>query len=118
MPTASPKQLVLLLLSVLVVVHAAAAAAQQPSSWLTSWLSRAGAREQQQHNHQHDTTSSSSSSTPFHAHQHHGEITSLPGYDGTFSSKHYGGYISVGGRRNLYYYLVESERNPANDPVV
>lgn len=47
----------------------------------------------------------------------HGEITSLPGYSGELSSKHYGGYIGVGSRK-LYYYLVESERSPADDPVV
>ena len=47
----------------------------------------------------------------------HGEITSLPGYSGQLSSKHYGGYISIGSRQ-LYYYFVESERSPADDPVV
>lgn len=47
----------------------------------------------------------------------HGEITSLPGYSGQLPSKHYGGYVSVGSRQ-LYYYLVESERSPADDPVV
>jgi hypothetical protein len=31
----------------------------------------------------------------------HGEITSLPGYDGPFPSKHYGGYVAVGGRRQV-----------------
>jgi carboxypeptidase C (cathepsin A) len=47
----------------------------------------------------------------------HGEITSLPGYEGQLTSKHYGGYVSVGSRK-LYYYLVESERSPADDPTV
>lgn len=47
----------------------------------------------------------------------HGEITSLPGYEGPLPSKHYGGYISVGSRK-LYYYVVESERSPADDPTV
>lgn len=51
------------------------------------------------------------------AHSKHGEITSLPGYSGELASKHYGGYVSVGSRQ-LYYYLVESERAPADDPVV
>jgi carboxypeptidase C (cathepsin A) len=47
----------------------------------------------------------------------HGEITSLPGYKGPLPSKHFGGYVSVGSRQ-LYYYLVESERSPTTDPVV
>lgn len=48
---------------------------------------------------------------------HHGEIASLPGYEGNLPSRHYGGYISVG-TRQLYYYLAESERSPKDDPVV
>jgi carboxypeptidase C (cathepsin A) len=52
-----------------------------------------------------------------HSKPNHGEITSLPGYSGQLASKHYGGYISVGSRQ-LYYYMVESERTPADDPVV
>ncbi|BBH06828.1 serine carboxypeptidase-like 20 [Prunus dulcis] len=44
-------------------------------------------------------------------------ITQLPGFNGTFPSKHYSGYISIDGK-NLFYYLVVSERSPANDPVV
>lgn len=47
----------------------------------------------------------------------HGPITNLPGYEGQLPSKHYGGYISVGNKQ-LYYYMVESERSPATDPVV
>lgn len=48
----------------------------------------------------------------------HGQIRALPGYAGAqLTSKHYGGYISVGSKQ-LYYYMVESERDPANDPVV
>lgn len=48
----------------------------------------------------------------------HGPITSVPGYiGGKLPSKHYGGYISVGNKQ-LYYYMVESERSPAKDPVV
>jgi carboxypeptidase C (cathepsin A) len=47
----------------------------------------------------------------------HGEITGLSGYAGQLTSKHYGGYITVGSKQ-LYYYMVESERDPANDPVV
>lgn len=47
----------------------------------------------------------------------HGQIASLPGYAGDLPSKHYSGYISVGSRQ-LFYYAVESERMPAEDPVV
>ena len=50
-------------------------------------------------------------------------MTSVPGYtagSGALPSKHYAGYVTVDeahGRR-LFYYLVESERDPAKDPVV
>ena len=48
-------------------------------------------------------------------------VTRLPGFDGAqLPSKHYAGYVTVNetvGSR-LYYYLVESERDPARDPVV
>lgn len=47
----------------------------------------------------------------------HGPITQVPGYEGKLPSKHYGGYISVGNKQ-LYYYMVKSERSPATDPVV
>ncbi|XP_072981765.1 serine carboxypeptidase 1-like [Typha angustifolia] len=49
-----------------------------------------------------------------------GLITRLPGFDGTFPSKHYAGYITVDEDRgrNLFYYFVESETNPETDPVV
>ncbi|XP_057840568.1 serine carboxypeptidase 1 [Cryptomeria japonica] len=47
-------------------------------------------------------------------------ITSVPGYDGSFPSKHYGGYVTVDEAhgRYLYYYFVTSQGNPAKDPVV
>jgi serine carboxypeptidase-like clade I len=63
-------------------------------------------------------------------------ITSLPGYPhDELPSRHYSGYVRVGGgsegegegegegeaapgARNLFYYLVESEGDPARDPVV
>lgn len=47
-------------------------------------------------------------------------ITELSGFSGTFPSKHYGGYVTIDENhgRNLYYYFVVSERNPAKDPVV
>ncbi|EFH59863.1 hypothetical protein ARALYDRAFT_480041 [Arabidopsis lyrata subsp. lyrata] len=47
-------------------------------------------------------------------------ITELPGFNGTFPSKHYAGYVAIDKHRNknLWYYFVESERNASVDPVV
>ncbi|KAK3034151.1 hypothetical protein RJ639_033494 [Escallonia herrerae] len=48
-------------------------------------------------------------------------ITSLPGFSGTFPSKHYSGYVTVDRKpspKNFFYYFVSSERNPLKDPVV
>ncbi|KAL6854288.1 hypothetical protein ACP4OV_019191 [Aristida adscensionis] len=47
-------------------------------------------------------------------------VTRLPGFDGAFPSKHYAGYVTVDEKhgRNLFYYVVESERDPGKDPVV
>ncbi|KAL8129248.1 hypothetical protein V2J09_018403 [Rumex salicifolius] len=47
-------------------------------------------------------------------------VTNLPGFNATFPSKHYSGYVTIGerGTKKLFYYLVESERNPAKDPLV
>ncbi|KAJ9703296.1 hypothetical protein PVL29_004905 [Vitis rotundifolia] len=47
-------------------------------------------------------------------------ITHLPGFNGTFPSKHYSGYVDIGGEpaKNLFYYFVVSERNPGKDPLV
>ncbi|KAF8015376.1 hypothetical protein BT93_H1013 [Corymbia citriodora subsp. variegata] len=48
-------------------------------------------------------------------------VTSLPGFTGTFPSRHYSGYVSIDDNpagRNLFYYLVVSERNSTKDPVV
>ncbi|XP_028101415.1 serine carboxypeptidase 1-like [Camellia sinensis] len=49
-------------------------------------------------------------------------IKSLPGFNGTFPSKHYSGYVTINGdiapSKNLFYYFVVSERNPRDDPVV
>jgi len=47
-------------------------------------------------------------------------VTHLPGFNGSFPSKHYSGYISIGEspQKNLFYYFVVSERNPLKDPVV
>lgn len=47
-------------------------------------------------------------------------ITHLPGFNGTFPSKHYAGYVTLDenhGKR-LFYYFVESEGTPSEDPVV
>lgn len=73
-----------------------------------SWASLLPSRQQQQHSPHEEEL-------PMHPHAH-GEIKQLPGYSGQLPSKHYGGYISVGSRQ-LYYYLVQSER-AASDPVV
>jgi serine carboxypeptidase-like clade 1 len=54
-------------------------------------------------------------------------IEYLPGWPHELPSRHYAGYVRVGGSeqgsgappaRMLFYYLVESERDPTNDPVV
>ncbi|XP_059625414.1 serine carboxypeptidase-like 20 [Cornus florida] len=48
-------------------------------------------------------------------------ITSLPGFNGNFLSKHYSGFVTIGGNpepKNLFYYFVASERSPSSDPVV
>ncbi|CAN6330832.1 unnamed protein product [Urochloa humidicola] len=49
------------------------------------------------------------------------EVTRVPGYGGAqLPSRHYAGYVTVNeahGRR-LFYYFVESERDPAKDPLV
>lgn len=48
-------------------------------------------------------------------------ITSLPGFNGIFPSRHYSGYVTLDANpkpKNLFYYLVVSENDPSNDPVV
>ncbi|KAK9159694.1 hypothetical protein Syun_006035 [Stephania yunnanensis] len=47
-------------------------------------------------------------------------ITNLPGFNGTFPSKHYSGYVTIDEKegKNLFYYFVVSERNASKDPVV
>lgn len=47
-------------------------------------------------------------------------VTQLPGFNGTFPSKHYSGYITIdeNHKKNLFYYFVVSEGNPSKDPVV
>jgi serine carboxypeptidase-like clade 1 len=53
----------------------------------------------------------------------HGAITAVPGFGSASGgaappSRMYGGYVPVGRSKQLYYIMVESERDPANDPVV
>jgi serine carboxypeptidase-like clade 1 len=47
-------------------------------------------------------------------------VTSLPGFSGAFPSRQYSGYITVDADhgRALHYWAVESEGDPATDPVV
>lgn len=47
-------------------------------------------------------------------------ITSIPGFNGTLPSDHYGGYVTIDEEhgRKLYYYFVLSEGNPFKDPLV
>ena len=48
------------------------------------------------------------------------EITHIPGLHGELRSRHYGGYVNVDKphNRNLYYYFVTSEEQPAKVPLV
>eukprot|EP00466_Bigelowiella_natans_P011425 jgi/Bigna1/89705/estExt_fgenesh1_pg.C_540031 len=50
------------------------------------------------------------------------EITSLPGWEGALPSKMYSGYIPVGKTAgvpgHIHYWFIESQGNPAKDPVV
>ncbi|XP_047155247.1 serine carboxypeptidase-like 20 [Vigna umbellata] len=52
----------------------------------------------------------------------HSLVTQLPGFSSSFPSNHYSGYISIDGDyesgKNLFYYLVSSERSAEKDPVV
>ncbi|KAK4720151.1 hypothetical protein R3W88_018489 [Solanum pinnatisectum] len=47
-------------------------------------------------------------------------VTQLPGFTGKFQSKHYAGYVNIDEShgKNMYYYFIESEKNPSKDPVV
>lgn len=47
------------------------------------------------------------------------EIQFLPGWIGSLPSRQFSGYLTTGGGdKHLHYWLVESERDPANDPIV
>lgn len=45
-------------------------------------------------------------------------ITSLPGLEGSTPTKQYSGYLDAGHGKHLHYMFVNSENDPANDPVV
>eukprot|EP00043_Microstomoeca_roanoka_P001212 m.31543 g.31543 ORF g.31543 m.31543 type:complete len:460 (+) comp10694_c0_seq1:946-2325(+) len=45
-------------------------------------------------------------------------VTSLPGWNQALPSAFFSGYLGVGNGKWLHYWLVESERTPASDPVV
>jgi carboxypeptidase C (cathepsin A) len=50
------------------------------------------------------------------------QITSLPGLTGTLPFNHFSGYLEIPGKdagkpKQLHYWLVESERDPKNDPL-
>jgi len=46
------------------------------------------------------------------------KITSLPGFEGDLPSRQFSGYLSASESKNLHYWFVESENDPANDPVI
>ncbi len=51
------------------------------------------------------------------------EIHHLPGWDGSLPSRHFSGYLNFSGSsspfgKHMHYWFVESEGNPATDPVV
>jgi len=46
------------------------------------------------------------------------EITQLPGWLGSLPSRQFSGYLDVGASKHLHYWLVESETDPSNAPVV
>ncbi|KAI4326352.1 hypothetical protein MLD38_031676 [Melastoma candidum] len=47
-------------------------------------------------------------------------VKSLPGFSGSFPSKHYSGYVTIDEvtGKSLFYYLVLSEGKPSQDPLV
>ena len=49
-------------------------------------------------------------------------VESLPGFDGPIPSAHYSGYLPVGKTSGvpgfIHYWLIMSERDPVNDPLV
>ena len=45
-------------------------------------------------------------------------VLSLPGWSDALPSAQYSGYLDVGTSKHLHYWMVESENDPATDPVV
>jgi cathepsin A (carboxypeptidase C) len=45
-------------------------------------------------------------------------VTFLPGLDVQPTFRHYAGFLQAGGTKKFFYWFVESEDNPATDPVV
>lgn len=46
------------------------------------------------------------------------QITSLPGAENlSFNFNQFSGYITINGTKNMHYWLVESQNDPANDPI-
>eukprot|EP01064_Diplonema_japonicum_P022401 TRINITY_DN3214_c0_g1_i1.p1 TRINITY_DN3214_c0_g1~~TRINITY_DN3214_c0_g1_i1.p1 ORF type:complete len:457 (+),score=155.92 TRINITY_DN3214_c0_g1_i1:54-1373(+) len=45
------------------------------------------------------------------------EITNLPGKPAEATFKMFGGYVDIGGGKSIYYWMVESQSNPAADPL-
>jgi cathepsin A (carboxypeptidase C) len=46
------------------------------------------------------------------------QITELPGTEGLdFSFNQFSGYVKVNGTKNMHYWFVESQRDPASDPI-
>jgi cathepsin A (carboxypeptidase C) len=46
------------------------------------------------------------------------EVTSLPGWTDPFPSRQWSGFLNLSSGKRLHYHYVESERNPASDPLV
>merc|ERR1712137_1470650 len=46
------------------------------------------------------------------------KITSLPGLQYTPNFDQYAGYVTVDNEKDLFYWFVESQNDPANDPVI
>ena len=46
------------------------------------------------------------------------EVKSLPGMKGALTSKIYSGMYNVSRTRDIFYMMVESQSDPANDPIL
>ncbi len=46
------------------------------------------------------------------------QIKALPGAEGLeLNFNQFSGYVKVNGTKNMHYWMVESQRDPANDPI-